>query len=165
MRIAVTDANIFIDLIHIEMLGFLFDINMEIHTTFEVYNQLNEKQKKIVLNFVQSKSLHVYKFTIEEITIIASLEFPRGLEFADRTVYYYSSKINSLVLSGDRKLKTFCESKSLEVRGILWLFETLVNMNIIHAKLAAQKLKLLISINDRLPIETCEKLILKWENV
>ena len=33
MKIAVTDANIFIDLIEIEILQCLFELGMEIHTT------------------------------------------------------------------------------------------------------------------------------------
>src|SRR5271156_3706318 len=100
MRVAITDANIFIDLILIEMLGFLFDLDMEIHTTLEVYNQMNEEQKKVAANFVQSKSLVVYRFSMEELKTISELDLPKGLEFADRTVFYYSNKINSMILSG-----------------------------------------------------------------
>lgn len=162
MKIAVTDANIFIDLIHLEMLGFLFDLDLEIHTTLEVYEQMNEKQKKVALNFVQSKLLNVYKFSIAELNEIAELKLPSGLEFADRTVFYYSTKINTIILSGDKKLKSYCEGKKLEVKGILWVFENFVSHKIVSPEFASEKMKRLISINDRLPIDECYKLITLW---
>jgi len=44
MKIAVTDANIFIDLIKLQLLGHLFNIDLEIYTTREVIDQLNDAQ-------------------------------------------------------------------------------------------------------------------------
>jgi hypothetical protein len=48
MKIAVTDANIFIDLIEIDIFHFLFDLGLEIHTTKAVYDQLIPEQQAIV---------------------------------------------------------------------------------------------------------------------
>lgn len=48
MKIAVTDANIFIDLIEIEIFHFLFELGLEIHTTKAVYDQLIPEQQAIV---------------------------------------------------------------------------------------------------------------------
>lgn len=162
MKIAVTDANIFIDLIEIELLHFLFDLDLEIHTTKAVFDQLNLDQKVIAFPFVQSKALSIYSFTFEELMEISELEFPSGLEPADKSVYFYSNKIEAMILSGDRRLRTFCESNSIEVRGIIWVFDNFVESLLISKRIAAQKLQLLISINDRLPFEECKKRINKW---
>jgi hypothetical protein len=162
MKIAITDANIFIDLIETEMLGFLFDLDLEIHTTYEVYNQLNIEQEKIAQNFVQSKSLFLYSFSFEEIQEIASIEFPAGLEMADRTVYYYASKITGIILSGDRKLKKFCERKHQNVKGIIWIFDQIFEKNLLQPHQLATKMELLLKINSRLPYDECHSRIIKW---
>ena len=80
MKIAVTDANIFIDLIEIEIFHFLFDLGLEIHTTKAVYDQLIPEQQAIVEPFVQLKALIVYNFSFEELMAISVIDFPPGLE-------------------------------------------------------------------------------------
>ena len=80
MKIAVTDANIFIDLIEIEIFHFLFELGLEIHTTKAVYDQLIPEQQAIVEPYVQSKALIVYNFSFEELMEIYAIEFPPGLE-------------------------------------------------------------------------------------
>jgi len=164
MKIAVTDANIFIDLIEIEIFHFLFELDLEIHTTKAVYDQLIQEQQAIVEPYVQSKALIVYNFSFEELMEIYAIEFPPGLEAADQSVYYYSTKIEAMVLSGDKKLRTFCESNDVEVRGVIWVFDNFVSKSVISKKVAASKLQLLIDINNRLPFEDCRKRISKWSS-
>ena len=164
MKIAVTDANIFIDLIEIEIFHFLFELDLEIHTTKAVYDQLIPEQQAIVELYVQSKALLVYNFSFEELMEIYAIEFPPGLEAADQSVYYYSTKIEAMVLSGDKKLRTFCESNDVEVRGVIWVFDNFVSKSVISKKVAASKLQLLMDINNRLPFEDCRKRISKWSS-
>jgi len=164
MKIAVTDANIFIDLIEIEIFHFMFELDLEIHTTKAVYDQLIPEQQAIVEPYVQSKALIVYNFSFEELMEIYAIEFPPGLEAADQSVYYYSTKIEAMVLSGDKKLRTFCESNDVEVRGVIWVFDNFVSKSVISKKVAASKLQLLMDINNRLPFEDCRKRISKWSS-
>ena len=162
MKIAITDANIFIDLIETEMLGFLFDLEMEIHSTYEVYNQLNAGQEKLTQNFVQSKVLFLYSFSYEELLEIASLEFPSGLEMADRSVFYYATKINGIILTGDRKLKKYCERNHQQVKGIIWLFDQILEKELLPPDQLTAKMELLLKINSRLPYDECHARIAKW---
>ena len=162
MIIAITDANIFIDLIETEMLRFLFDLDLEIHTTYEVYNQLNTEQEKVAQNFLQSKALFLYSFSFDELQEIASLEFPAGLEMADRTVYYYASKITGIILSGDRKLKKYCEGKHLHVKGVIWIFDQVFEGELLPPDQLVAKMELLLKINSRLPYDECHARIAKW---
>lgn len=57
-----------------------------------------------------------YNFNYEELINISEIDFPTGLDPAEQSVYYYSAKIEALILSGDRRLKTFYEAKEIEVR-------------------------------------------------
>ena len=164
MKPAVTDANIFIDLIELELLHLLFDLGIEIHTTKAVYDQLNAEQQIISEPFVQSKALIIYNFSFNELSELSQIAFPTGLEPADKSVYYYSIKIGAMILSGDKRLRTFCESKSVEVRGIIWVFDRFVSNSIISKRTAAAKLQLLMDINNRIPFEDCKKRISKWNS-
>jgi hypothetical protein len=162
MKIAVTDANIFIDLIAVDLLNSLFDLKIEFHTTFPVFDQLNLEQQKNLIPYINSKKLVKYNFSYEELMEIYEIKFPNALETADRSVFYYCNKINASILSGDKRLKTYCESKSIEVKGILWLFDELVATKLITVGYAASKLQLLLTINDRLPYQDCLARIDKW---
>ncbi len=164
MILAVTDANIFIDLIYLEMLGYLFNLDIEIHTTLEVHDQLNTNQKKIIQNFIQSKDLLVYSFSFEELTEIYSIDCPNGLELADRTIFYYAEKFNSIVLSGDIKLRKYCEKINIDVRGIIWVFDQLNEKKVLSAQVLASKMEELIQFNSRLPVEICQERIQKWKS-
>lgn len=62
MKLAVTDANIFIDLIKLQLTGFLFNIDLEIHTTQEIVDQLTETQAATLQPFVDAGLLKVTLF-------------------------------------------------------------------------------------------------------
>lgn len=164
MKVAITHANIFIDLIKLNLLDCLFKLGVEIHTTREVYDQLNQDQKSVAAEFFQSGVLLVYNFSFEQLHQINELEVPKGLELADRTVYYYATIIKAIILSGDRKLKNFCSSKKLHVNGILWLFDEFLKKKLITYPEAVIKLEKLMSFNDRLPGDECEIRLNKWRN-
>jgi len=163
IKIAVTDANIFIDLIILELIAQLFKLKLEIHTTREVFDQLSVSQKLQMAGFEETEQLVIYNFNFEEIIELQALDMPRGLEPADRTVFYYASKLEATVLSGDNKLRKYCESQGLKVFGIIWLFDQLVEMKVINKTLATAKLEKLMGYNDRLPIEEIMKRLKMWK--
>lgn len=162
MKIAVTDANIFIDLIEIEILQCLFELGMEIHTTRAVYDQLTEVQKRIIDEFLSIGKLIIYNLSFDDLKEIYIIDFPTGLDPVDKSVFYYAQKVNAIILSGDKKLKLFCEKKAIEVKDINWVFDKMVAQELLPKNIAAQKLDLLLSINDRLPFDDCRKRINKW---
>ncbi len=45
MKIAVTDACIFIDLIELDLISDFFQLDLPLHTTVEVINELFQEQK------------------------------------------------------------------------------------------------------------------------
>ena len=162
MVITVTDANIFIDLIKLNMLGYLFGVELEIHTSSEIIDQLNESQQQQVSVFIHSRSLNVTYFTVDEIEEIQAETFPRALEFQDKTVYYLAKKIDAQVLTGDSALRKFCITKQLTVHGIVWLFDRLLEKGLINSAVAINKMEHLLSFNDRLPKSECLKRIQEW---
>jgi hypothetical protein len=48
MKLAVTDACIFIDLIELQLTAHFFKLQIEIHTSLDVFNELFDNQKEIL---------------------------------------------------------------------------------------------------------------------
>jgi predicted nucleic acid-binding protein len=165
MKIAVTDANIFIDLIKLQLLGFLFSIEIEIYTSQEIIDQLNDSQQEKVNGFIQARALNIYIFSEEEIEKIDQLNAPRSLDFADKTVVYLANKIGATVLSGDGPLRKYSINSKLTVKGIIWLFDSFLDKQLITNQSAVEKMKELLSFNDRLPKEECLSRIKQWESI
>lgn len=163
MKLAVTDANIFIDLVKLGLTPFLFNINAEIYTTQEIIDQLNNTQAHQVKVFIDAGVLNVHLFSADEIQSILSLNAPRALEFEDKTVAFLAQKMNAAVLSGDGPLRKYCASLHLNVKGIIWLFDAFIEKALIDYETAIEKMNLLMSFNDRLPKAECLKRIEEWE--
>lgn len=164
MKLAVTDANIFIDLIKLQILPLLFRIGMEIHTSKEIIDQLIDQQASEVNIFINKGQLNVHLFSAEEFQKILDFEAPRALEIADKSVAWLAIKMSATVLSGDAPLRKFCESKKLEVKGIIWLFDEFLQKELINTAHAIEKMEYLLRFNGRLPKHTCEQRLQAWRN-
>jgi predicted nucleic acid-binding protein len=163
MRIAVTDANIFIDLIKLQWLGYLFNIDLEIYAAIEVIDELNISQLERVTSFIQSQQLIVYSFSSEELAQVVAIKAPASLTTQDKSVVYLANKLNAVVLSGDNPLRKFCEKQRLEVKGIIWLFDRFLELKLITYYLAIEKMNYLLSFNNRLPAADCAARLKDWK--
>jgi len=163
MKLAVTDANIFIDLIKLQMLGYLFKIDVEVHTSREIVDQLNTAQYENIYAFVQAQLLNVYDFSADELNMIVEMEAPRALEIPDKTVVYLAIKLEAFVLTGDGPLRKFCAKSKLDVKGILWLFDVFLERGLINYDMAIDRMNFLLSFNDRLPKDECLSRIKLWQ--
>ena len=162
-QLAVTDANIFIDLIILGLIQHLFGLDIEIHTTREVFDQLTEHQKSALFEFHEKSALVIHDFSADEILEIYALDFPAGLEPADRSVYFRAKQLACLVISGDNKLRKYCEKNGLEVHGLIWVFDEIVLREMISNATAVEKLNKLMSYNDRLPTDEILKRVKRWK--
>jgi predicted nucleic acid-binding protein len=163
MVLAITDANIFIDLIHLNLLPHFFQLNLEFHSTIEVYNQLLDEQAIQLDFYINTKKLKLHSSTEQEILEINGMRFHQGLELADRTVFYHAKRLNSIVLSGDNLLRKFCLSQQLDVRGIIWLFDEFLDQDVLEASALVIKMERLLDINARLPRKEYISRIEKWQ--
>jgi hypothetical protein len=109
--------------------------------------------------------LIIIKFTTDDLSAINLLSFPSGLEFADRSVFYYATKLNGFVLSGDGKLRNHCKKHNLVVKGTIWVFDQIFIKKLMLPSDLAIKLEKLLEINSRLPIKECRDRINEWKNL
>ena len=158
-RVSITDANIFIDLFKLDLLPLLFLIGYEIQTTGQVCGELHDYQLEAIIGAV---SLVVYSLTSAEIDELGNEGVPSGLSSADRSVLLLAHKVKDVVLTGERILRRVLESNSIEVHGIIWIFDEFVNQGLLAKRVAAEKLIVLKTINTRLPLREIEIRIRDW---
>ena len=132
----------------------MFSISLEIHTTDFVLNELKENTLKDKLSeYEESGCLTVKRFYPET---------QNRLSIADRSVWYYAEESRSMLITGDKALRSKAEQKGITVHGILYIWKLLVDEGLLDKESASRKLEHLCSLNKRLPICECNKLIDSW---
>ena len=161
--IAVQDANILIDLIKTGLFDHCLALPFSFTTTNIIMDELIEEQAAVIEPHINSGKFSVIKITAEELGEIMLLsEENTSLSEQDWSAYYYAQKKSSLLLTGDKRLRTIAESKGIIVCGILWVFDRLVENAILSEEEACTNLKILKNINKRIPQTEYEKRIKNW---
>lgn len=164
MRVAITDANVFIDLITVELLEYLFEIDYEIHTTREVLNELFDEQKALLADFENNGELQVKVFTAQELVELQNAGFPKGLSIVDCGVLYFANLENDpLILSNDKLLRQTAKQKKLPIHGTLWILDCFQLKKICSNQLLCRALQLLnVGNYRRLPPKEVEVRLKAW---
>ena len=167
-KIVVNDTNVFIDLYEVGLLEEFFSLPWEVHTTDFVMLELQrEGQHETVAKYKADKRLVVPVFEAKEMLEIGNL-FQQyvnrtNLSLTDCSVWYYAKVNNYILLTGDRKLRTTSVLDGVEVHGVIYVFDALVEFDMISRQVAVEKLQQLYTINPRLPKEEIDKRINLWK--
>ncbi len=161
MKVAVTDANIFIDLCELGGLDWLRLLGLEIYTTDIILGELTTEQAAKVRNVVAV----VDEITVDIVAYMASQPLPSGLSDADKSVIWQAQQLSDtvfLILTGDNLMRKWCISNQIEVHGILWIFDHLLLQSHLNYKTASELLIQLMRLNQWLPVKECEERLRKW---
>lgn len=162
MKIAVTDANIFIDLIWLNQIEGLFELGLEVVTPYEVMEELLQNQLDILQPFIESKRLVVHHLTEAAYLELEEWIISGRLSFTDKTALFLAKSLNAMVLTGDNLFRKQAISFQLEAHGLLWILEQWVFMGRTEPQEARALLEKLMLFNERLPQKECEELLEKW---
>lgn len=168
MKILVNDTNIFIDLHSVGLLEEMCRLPYEIHTVdFVVAEIVDADQRRIFDELVAGGGISVDGFTADEVIEIVEehSSVSGNLSIPDCSVCYFARKHNVPMLTGDRRLRRYAEEQSIEVHGILFIFDELVKHDIISTSMAADRLEELFAINARLPKAEIRERINRWRIV
>lgn len=168
MKILVNDTNIFIDLHSVGLLEEMCRLPYEIHTVdFVVAEIADADQRRIFDELVARGEISVDGFTSDEVIEIVEehSSVSGNLSIPDCSVCYFARKHNVPMLTGDRRLRLYAEEQSIEVHGILFIFDELVRHDIISTSMAADRLEELFAINARLPKTEIRNRINRWKSV
>ena len=167
MKILVNDTNIFIDLHSVGLLEEMCRLPYEIHTVdFVVAEIADADQRRIFDELVAQGGILIDGFTADEVIEIVEehSSVSGNLSIPDCSVCYFARKHNVPMLTGDRRLRRYAEEQSIEVHGILFIFDELVRHDIISTSMAADRLEELFAINARLPKAEIRERINRWKN-
>ena len=122
--------------------------------------------------FIDQKKLLIRKIVGNEHEIIENLnKIKPRISKGDYSIFYLAQHLksttskNAILLTSDKELRRFSEENSIEVHGHLWVFDQMVENNILTPNTASEKLdELSTEINKRvyLPIKECESRKKKW---
>ena len=163
------DANVLIDLIELDILEEFFDTQMECHTVSLILEELYDDQKESLQPYIDSNQLHVHELTEDELQAVIEIRSQQiSLSEQDCSAYYRAISIGAVLLTSDRKLRRFAETKKVEVHGHLWIFDRMVEEGTLSHRDASEKLiELCDEINPRLglPDNECQKRHKYWNSI
>lgn len=159
----VKDANVIIDLADAGLLQAWFSLGLRTTTTDFVESELKKGlQWEEVSVFIEQELLLVESFSPSDILSIVELGRKNGVGAADGSVLFLAERESGVLLTGDRKLRRKSEDIGIEVRGIFWIFDTLVEELVISPKRALSALKVIVTKGSRLPQQEAQKRMKLW---
>ncbi len=148
MKIVVTDACIFIDVIELQLTGRFFGLNLDIHTTADVLNELYSDQQQILEGYKTSNKLTVHVLSGAEQASLMTEDYPKALTPEDRSVVFIAQKLgDAVVLSSDKPVRNHAKKLCIEYHGMLWIFDQLVEQELLTKAEAITKITTLVNSN------------------
>lgn len=169
MKLAITDACIFIDLFDLDLMPQLFALNFEFHTSCDVINELDENHQQLISEYVLLGKLIKHIITQNEKHEIYCLNFPISLSESDKSVLYLGIKLDATILSSDKVVRNSANKNIIKYHGIIWLFDKMIENNVISKSFASIKIKQLITTNivyqNNIELkETMKNRLQQWSN-
>lgn len=162
MEFIISDTCIFIDLLEIGLISEFFDLPFEFYTTdFVVKEIVNPRHISAINEYIDFKKLKILEAAPGELYEIVQIsEKHPKLSIGDCSVFYFAKKNNFTLLTNDKRLRQL--AKDIGVHGILWIFDCMLLNRIISKNQAIERLRELMRINQRLPVDECLKRIKEW---
>ena len=165
MKLAVNDACVLIDLLAASLLDLWIQTDVETWIAEPVLMELYVREQEQLRPYIEARRLMLRQFSADElatINVIHNSPRCRGLSFQDASCLFLAKEEKMLLLSGDAALRKRATAFNIEVHGTLWIFQFLVDSEILIPELAITKLETLLSLGRRLPEEECRRFIHKW---
>lgn len=166
MRVFISDANILIDIVKLELENAFFDLpDSKFYTTDFVYNEISDGQKLYLDPFFSYQKLIVLNSDGNDLSkIIGLLNQTKGLSLPDCSIWHHTEKHQGILLTGDAKLRKTTQKANIEVRGILFIFDEFLRCELIDFSIAIEKLNELTNLNNRLPKKEIKLRFTYWKN-
>lgn len=167
MKLAITDACIFIDLYDLQLTAQFFTLAIEVHTSIDVINELYEHQQQLLAAFQVAGKLTVHNMSEADKKAIFTKAYPKSLSESDKTVLYLAAQLNAIIISSDKTVRNCAKANAIAYHGMIWIFDQLVTNQLITKSVARQKLKQLITTNlvfqnNRELVTEMEKRLVAW---
>lgn len=159
----ISDANIFIDLHKIGLLNTFDKLGVEVATSDFVFNELNDEQKEVV----ESLDISIFELDSSEMASFFDSFMALNqnvLSYQDYSIFYFAKKHEGQVLSNDKALRKFSQKEQIEIKGIFYIIDLIIDSKEISSEVLISAL-ITLSSNYWLPKKEIEKRIDKLQNV
>jgi predicted nucleic acid-binding protein len=86
----------------------------------------------------------------------------KSLSIYDISAFVLAQDQRIILLTGDETLRKFSESSGVEVHGILWILDEIIQNEIMSKPDAARALRQMMSHDSFLPKKECEDRLAQW---
>jgi predicted nucleic acid-binding protein len=166
VKVIVNDANILIDLVDLKILPYFFQLKFEFYTTAIILEELFDEQQEALLPYIETGRLIVDNITEEDLIEILMIRATKSnLSVQDCSAFYQARKNKADLITSDNTLRKFAQVNNIEVHGHLWVFDNLVNNEILTGNTAIKKLEELCNVlNPKVGLtkNECQKRIKLW---
>ena len=145
----VSDANIFIDLEKIGLLGEFDKLGIQIATSDFVLNELHTPQKELA----EKMKIEICALSPNELAEFLQQYQALGrvkISVQDYSIYYFASKYGGKVLSNDKALRNFAKRNMVGVQGIFYILDLIIQESTLEQHIIKQAIALLLH-NSWLP--------------
>jgi len=161
-KLLISDANIIIDIIAGELVEAMFSLHYEFATPDILYvEELKEQHSEII-----DAGLNLYELSPKSINATyAYLELSNGSNVSanDCMALVLAQQEQCDLLTGDSRLRQLAITQGVNVRGTLWLVESMLIDGLISADNARSAYQKMISDGSRLPVKEIKKQLDKFD--
>jgi hypothetical protein len=158
--VCVTDANIWIDLHHANLLDEAFELEVTWMTPDIVFH---DEVLTVDRPLLKDLGLQIRSLTGKELNRITELSARHPSPSPkDLSTIVVAKVEDGIVVTGDGPLRTAVEREEMEVHGVLWVLDQLVDQTIISSSRAATALNTMVSRGSRLPKAEVQQRLRSW---
>lgn len=163
-KIAVKDANVFIDMEYMDIFDLWFQLEYETITSDLVVRELEDGRHFQALAYIESSQIYASSLPLD--VVVETQERHVGISATDAAVLHIAVQHNALLLTGDRRLRNAAKIEVVECHGSIWVLDQLVRNGKLKGLSAAQKLISLTKLKGKrkrfLPMKSVTEHINRW---
>lgn len=157
----VVDADVLIHLDAGGLVAELFELGHEIVASDITLDELRDgppARETLVALGLAPKSLTGQR-VVDVAHVVAA---NRGVSVQDVSAMLVAEDEGCVLLTGDGSLRVLAKCRGVEVHGVLWLLDRLLEQGLREASRAADALEAMLAVGARLPLGECEARIKLW---
>lgn len=153
----ILDASVAIDLLHGDIVLEFDALALNVEIPDVVLAEVIEGERLTGLSF------ETVEFTGEQVLEVEELNrAQRNISVPDLFAFVAAREQGEILLTGDADLRQLAEREGIEVHGVLWILDELVQEGILVPLRAAQALRDILDGNSFLPEGECELRFRQW---
>ncbi len=159
--VLITDTNIWIDLKNGGILHEVFLLPFLYRTPDFAISELIDP----AWDLLNELGLEAIELSPDQVSELLNLsQTYRSLSILDLSAFIISKELKLILITGDSHLTKLALRHHVEVHGVLWLLDEMVQRRIVDQKQAARALRRIIDKGARLPAAECKQRLDEWES-